>query len=236
MPHVSIGLVLASVLLLVGCGGKEGAGGGGPDPFVGRWRAVTDAGSSELTLEAQGDGYVMRSDNQVAQARRVGARVECDLNSPEGVLRCVFERRGEGLVARYTVLTPQAPPIELPEVVYTRLDAGPGADDGTSRQAPSSMAGHWRFTEALTSGGISLVTDTHLVLDADGTFSTWSQSEGVASSRESETRGRWRVQGDQLMLKPDAASEWGSLGRFVFDGTRLMLVLRNGDKQVYERL
>lgn len=235
---VLLGLVTAAVL--VGCGGKDGAGGGGgtQDAFVGRWRAVTEVGTSELALERRGDGYVLRAENEEAEARRVGARVEGDVNSPEGVLRFVFERRGETLVARYTVLAPSAEPIDLPEVVYGRVGAepapAPSADAGGA--TPSRMAGHWRHTEALASGGVSLVTDTHLVLNVDGTCSTWSHSEGVASSREPETPGRWKTEGDQLMLKADAGGGWSSVGRFVFDGTRLMLVRPNGDKQVYERL
>jgi hypothetical protein len=235
-------LMLASALLLAACGGKEGSGGagGGADPFVGRWRAVTEHGSSELTLERRGDAYVLRAENEQAEARRVGARVEGDVNSPEGVLRFAFELRGDLLAARYTVLVPQGEPLELPEVVYGRVGpqtgGGGGGGSAGAGDVPSAMAGHWRHTEALSSGGVSLVTDTHLVLHADGTCSTWSHSEGVASGREPESPGRWRTQGDQLLLKADAGGDWTSVGRFVFDGTRLMLVRPNGDKQVYERL
>ena len=205
-------LTLASALLLGSCGGKEGAG-GGADPFVGRWRAVSEHGSSELTLERRGEGYV---------------------------LRFAFELRGDLLAARYTVLVPRGEPLELPEVVYGRVGqqsgGGGGGGGAGAGDVASSLAGHWRHTEALSSGGVSLVTDTHLVLHADGTCSTWSHSEGVASGREPESPGRWRTQGDQLLLKADAGGDWTSVGRFVFDGTRLMLVRPNGDKQVYERL
>ena len=110
------------------------------------------------------------------------------------VLRRLIDRcRVEGIdtVLAAAMAPPPLPPTAAP------ADAS----------APSGLTGHWRHTESFASGGVSLATDTHLVLDASGLFEWWSKSAGSMgySSGERE-RGRWSAADGVLRLTFDGGS------------------------------
>jgi hypothetical protein len=52
------------------------------------------------------------------------------------------------------------------------------------------LLGHWRSTEMLGSGGFTMVTDTHCVLDAGGRFQWWSKSSGAPRDPNTATGPR----------------------------------------------
>lgn len=240
MRHATTSFVTMLAVLLAaalpGCGSKQKPEAEG-DRFAGLWRVKTEFGTSELTLERQGERYLLRSEGTEAVASPSGANaLQGDVPHPLGVLRFVFERTGPHLRARYTVHVPGKPEEALPEVLYDRV-APPGAGSGGPGGGSTSptLVGHWQHTEALSSGGVSLVTDTNLVLREDGTASTWTRTEGVTSANEPQTPGRWKTEGGKLLLHADGGSGWMDLGSYVQDGDRLMLVRPNGDKQVFQR-
>jgi hypothetical protein len=106
-----------------------------------------------------------------------------------------------------------------------------GSPSSSEGERPSGLVGHWRHTDALTSAELTIVTDTNLVLHADGTCVTWTRHEDGGG--DPETRGLWRAVGDRLQLKGADAGEWQEAGRFTLDGARLRLVLPNGTVQVF---
>jgi hypothetical protein len=91
------------------------------------------------------------------------------------------------------------------------LATGPASAPPSAYGAPAdaarveldpSFVGHWRHTEAMSSGGFSLVTDTHMVLDTSGRFAWWSHSASGAmgESHSAREHGTWRVSGGVLSL------------------------------------
>jgi hypothetical protein len=68
-----------------------------------------------------------------------------------------------------------------------------------------SLVGRWRNTEAMSSGGFSMATDTYLVLDAAGRFSWSSHSvNAFGESKEGPEYGRWSAQDGVLELRFDS--------------------------------
>lgn len=108
--------------------------------------------------------------------------------------------------------------------VFANADAGTGAASATpaaqaQRQAPAPapaarpsprtgdarLVGHWRHTESLSSGGLTMVTDTHLMLDTAGRFAWWSHraSAALGSSQSEREYGAWSCEGAVLSLRFD---------------------------------
>jgi len=228
--------LIAFPLLLASCGGKEG---GAPE-WAGRWSGATAQGTSVITLEERGDAVVMIVNGDEAEGRRTAAgRVEGEKRTPEGTLAFVLERRGAQLAARFTLTLPDGQSEQSPEVLYTR-EAAAGAQAGGGAggvgERPTHLVGHWRHTETFAREGLSMATDTHMVLEADGTSRSWRRTEGAISSSDPEESGRWKVEGKDLLIQLEGESDWRTLGRFAADGDRLMLTYANGNKQVFERL
>ena len=63
------------------------------------------------------------------------------------------------------------------------------------------LIGHWRHTESMSSSGFSNTTDTHLVMDADGSAVSWSHSAGsLGEQRSAKESGTWRTAGSTLYV------------------------------------
>lgn len=107
------------------------------------------------------------------------------------VSRC----RDEGLDSVFA--RPTAPPAPSPPPRPTP----PGSTVGVHPR----LVGHWRHTEALSSGGFSFVTDTNLILDASGRFGWWSHSVSAAVGTDTTDReeGTWAFAESSLMLRFD---------------------------------
>ena len=75
-----------------------------------------------------------------------------------------------------------------------------GATPALGAAAP--LVGHWRCTTILGGGDASMVTDYHMVLNADGTFRSWSRTMSSFSG-ESTTApeiGQWALRGTSLVF------------------------------------
>jgi hypothetical protein len=83
--------------------------------------------------------------------------------------------------------------------------APPKAADELSPSQPDgapTLAGHWRSTQIV----FDQPRDEHVVLRADGTAETWVVT---ADNRTPVTRGRWRVQGTNLLVDWQDGRQWG---------------------------
>jgi hypothetical protein len=76
-------------------------------------------------------------------------------------------------------------------------------------QLDTRLVGHWRHTESLGGGGISMTTDTHLQLDASGDFQRWTHSvSSMGERRGPRDAGRWTTENTSLTLRYDDGNQW----------------------------
>jgi hypothetical protein len=101
--------------------------------------------------------------------------------------------------------------------------AKPAAASPGAASMPASdrrLIGHWRHTEHMSSGGVSMATDTHLVLSSDGSAICWSHSAGsFGEQRSPKEHGTWRTGGGTLSI--DAGMSYS--GTYQTDGDQLLL-------------
>jgi hypothetical protein len=84
-----------------------------------------------------------------------------------------------------------------------------GVRTETATQLDTRLVGHWRHTEILGGGGMSMSTDTHLQLTANGEFERWSRSiSSMGERRGPHYAGRWTTESDTLTLRYDDGDQW----------------------------
>lgn len=213
--------------------------------IAGRYVATGPEGTSTILLEENGADLVLVVDGDRAAALRTAqGRFEGRQQSSEGTVAFVLERRGDRIAAQYDITMADGQ-VHKAELVYSREGAAPGAEpaeepapatklaasSGGSR--PDGLAGHWRFTEVIPLGTQSLVTDTNIALNSDGTCSTWTRTQDGGG--DPEEKGEWKVEGNRLLMRPTEGGEWGELGTFTLAGDALRIVRPNGSRRVYER-
>lgn len=111
----------------------------------------------------------------------------------------------------------------------------PDVKRSDSAQRHVLLVAHWRHTEIMSSGGFSLVTDTHLVLQADGRFRRWTHSASSMGSQTSEAlTGSWHTEGDRLHSRTDGSGA-GSAIRFTLQGDKLFFP-DGGTQKLWERV
>jgi hypothetical protein len=229
MPPLRIAFVATVVALLaVACGGREG-GGDGPAPsgFNGRFRAQTPNGPLVLTLATRGDTVDLSRDGESVSGRLVAPdRVEGSQADGSFVLTL----SGDRLTAKFSVVDGDGNRHDLDPITLERVASPPaGARD-------PSLVGNWLHTESHSGGGLSMATDVHLELAADGTYASWSRSAGIGDTRTSErTTGAWKTEGGRLHLRPDADGAWFEKGAYAVSDAGLLLTYGPGNKQVFQR-
>jgi hypothetical protein len=98
--------------------------------------------------------------------------------------------------------------------------ATPAAATTASASSDYRLPGHWRHTEAMSSGGVSMATDTHLVLAADGSAACWNHSCGsFGESRSEKEYGTWRTASGMLYVNAGLSYS----GSYTTDGSKLVL-------------
>jgi hypothetical protein len=230
-------------LLLAGCGDEGGSGGRlvKPHGFEGRFTGEGRNGPVTFTLVRSGDAVEISSGDEKLVGRVVASdRVEAESREGNVRARMTLTLDGENLRMKVTATDDAGNTEEIPDVLLKRVGvpspaAGGGAASGGTRDA--RLVAHWRSTETRASAELSYAKDTHLVLNADGTFETWDKTVSSLSGTEesAHTRGTWKTEGGRLWIKPDERPEWFSAGKFGLTDTHLMLTDARGEKTIYER-
>lgn len=228
-------LAAALLTVLAACG-EDGSSstGAGPMPaptrgFNGRFHSK---GSDPLALVDRGDTVDLTMSGETVAGRKTApGRVEGEGKIAGGRLRFVLTLDGEDVRARFTVTADDGRTQDVPEATYARVAPDP---PGLARDA--RLVAHWRHTETHVSGEFSYVQDTHLVLEADGTMSTWDRTRSTAGGEDSaKTNGSWKTEGSELYFRVEDSPDWHSAGRYGLTDTHMMLT-RGGSKTIYERL
>jgi hypothetical protein len=230
---------VAAPLLALAPLGACGKGESAPSGFNGRFRGTVGEGGEEIALSTSGSTVKMSFRGEEVEGRLVSpTRAEGSKTSEEGTFRFAFDLQGNDKISAKFTIVVGGQTIDLPATTLERVVDAPasGGGSGGSGAREAALVGHWRHTEVLGSGDSHLVTDTHLVLAADGTFEQWSKSAGMGSSSESErTRGRWKAEGGSLHFR-DEGQDWVLVGRYAVSGDNLMITGSGGGKRVYERV
>jgi hypothetical protein len=128
-----------------------------------------------------------------------------------------------------------APPTFTEEEIADLLARGEAAQ--RAQRMPhrdSRLVGHWRHTDAMSSGGFSLVTDYHLELGMGGRFSNWSHSaSGMGETRTDPEGGTWETYGETLVLAYDDGN--ASRRAFELHGDQLFFP-QSGSQRLWERV
>ena len=96
------------------------------------------------------------------------------------------------------------------------------------------LPGHWRTTEALSSGGFSMASDTHCLLEASGRFQWWSTSvSSTGETRSGPEYGNWSSSGNTLRLEFDDGRNLAF--EYVLEGTSLLFP-REKRHRLWERI
>jgi hypothetical protein len=246
-PSLRSCVVLA--LLFAGCGedSRSGPMGGASAPrgFQGQFHGEGPAGSLTLTLVQTGNVVEITSGGEKAVGRLVAAnRVEADTKEGELSGRIVLLLEGDDVRMQTRITDANGESADLPDVVLKRVGgpppssgAGAGAGSGSGTR-DARLVAHWRNNEGRSSPEVSYSTDTHLILNSDGTFETWDKTVSSLSGTEesAHTTGTWKTEGGALWIKPQGHDGWSSAGKYGLTDTHLMLTDAAGRKTIYERL
>ena len=100
-------------------------------------------------------------------------------------------------------------PLQAAQPAETAARAHSGTASYNTGRLDQRLIGHWRSTEALMSGGFSMVTDSHCSLDRDGEFAFWSVSRSSLRNADSERkRGTWEAHDGELHLNFRGGHVW----------------------------
>ncbi|HYW51604.1 MAG TPA: hypothetical protein VE861_13410, partial [Gemmatimonadaceae bacterium] len=115
-------------------------------------------------------------------------------------------------MATMTGLTPEprgsVPIVDDAAVADLLARAQAQAAPASAPPRDARLVGQWRHTNSMSGGGFSLVTDTHLALDAQGRFARWTHSaSGMGENTSEPFRGTWSTSGNELLLLYDDGDE-----------------------------
>jgi hypothetical protein len=237
-------LVLA--LLLAGCGddaGKPTETRAQPQRgFEGKFTAETPNGALTFTLVPKGDVVEIHSNGQRVVGRQVAPdRLEAESREGELTGHMVLTLDGENVRMRVTFKDAEGNAQEVPEMLLRRVGvpapaSGGGGAGGGARDA--RLVAHWRHTDTRASPQVSYATDTHLVLNDDGTLVTWRKTVSSLSGTDesAHTGGSWKTEKGELWLKDDGDPEWISVGKYGLTDSHLMFTNTRGERTIYERV
>jgi hypothetical protein len=84
-----------------------------------------------------------------------------------------------------------------------------GVATAVATELDSRLIGHWRHTEFLGGGGMSMTTDTHLLIGAGGAFERWTHSVSSMGERRSpRDAGQCTTASATLTLRYNDGSQW----------------------------
>ena len=198
-----------------------------------RYTSTDTCGQVQQCSRCQADGSTTRTEHlwadwqhsnahsgPVRVCRRCGELEARPLSvaTPSADLPTVSDADVADLLARAHAIDPASAPATAP-VAHTD-----GAEHDTR------LVGHWRHTEAMSSGGFSSATDTHFVIDGSGRFARWSHTVGSMGESTSERfDGQWACRAGDLHLTYDD----GDTSLLSYDVHAQQLFFPHGGSQKY---
>ena len=139
--------------------------------------------------------------------------------------------RSEGIEA---VFAPAASQASAYAAASSSVSPGRTPSSAPAGEKNARVVGHWRHTEARSSGGFSMAIDTHCVLDPSGRFEWWSKSmSSFGPSTSGPENGTWSASGNMLNLNFDDGT---ILAREVVIENTTMFWPGDGRYRLWERI
>ncbi|HEX6436528.1 MAG TPA: lipocalin family protein [Candidatus Binatia bacterium] len=139
--------------------------------------------------------------------------------------------RSEGIEA---VFAPAASQASAYAAASSSVGPGRTPSSAPAGEKNARVVGHWRHTEARSSGGFSMAIDTHCVLDPSGRFEWWSKSmSSFGPSTSGPENGTWSASGNMLNLNFDDGT---ILAREVVIENTTMFWPGDGRYRLWERI
>lgn len=228
--------------------------------FGGQYSGVGDAAGAVLTLSQRGaqvDGRLQVDGAMyIIEARVSGSAGYGVVGDPNSGARQPFQLRLNG--GELIVALPQT--AGSAGEVY-RFQRGGRAGAGVGQQNPyggypnqrgyqpggaaggqldPQLFGRWRRTNTMVSGGASFVSDKHLVVRPDGTYTLSSGGAAGGNGSVSATvgggggaSGRWRVRGD--IVEISEGGPFQPYARYYVEGNDLMFTFGDESREIWER-
>lgn len=129
---------------------------------------------------------------------------------------------------------PTPPQFDYSDVEDMLRRAQAGTDQPASQPSlDPDLIGHWRHTDSMYSDSFSMVTDTHMILGADGRFVRYSRTESSMGSNYSpEEYGSWDVLDGRLRLRYDNGTQLS----YEYDAYPDKVFLPNSNQRLWDRV
>ncbi len=254
---------------LAGGGREDGAaapGGGAADPrpegLSGRYQGSIQGTAAVMTLEQQGgrlsgridvSGYPYELQGTVSGVRASGQGRDLRTGGGFG-----FEATLSGDLLELVLLLqdpygqPQRNPVTFRRTGATAPPGGDGGQPGGpggSRGVPAgprdpALVGLWRQSESMSGGGSSMVVETFLQINADGTWAMgggravgggagWGGDTGTGGVQET---GYWKSENRIVYVQSPGSGQWQPFARYYLEGGTLMFTFGDGSRQILHRV
>lgn len=253
-----VSILCISLFVLVGGCATPGIPGGSPDKgfvvwgFVGQGPTTAVPGRGVTLVDASGQAvqtattdstgkYVLAYHPPGAYVIQVGQhaiqvaigsadqRLDIDLSNPAGVMNYAAAGAARGAQGGSGAAACPASAATAPD---------------PAEQRDPALVGSWSRENNITSGDSFMSTRISLVVCADGSYvrqagdtvgggGGWSYEGG--SSGDNGVRGRWRTEGNVVMVDDGSGAGWVPYARYYIEGNQLLFTFSSGSREVWKR-
>lgn len=229
-------------------------------PLAGTYSGMLNGTPTTLTLQEQGASFqgeaVAGGYRYVLSGTVRGNTATGTLSDPQagGTMNVELVMQGDQLTLILLVQDPNTRQINRIPAQFQRgtaaqpgmgtgsgMGAGPAAEENVERDP--ALIGAWSYTDSMTSGDASMVTQQFLQINAEGTYAIgngravgggagWSADTGSGGD---VARGQWRTLERIVYVKENGVGQWTPYARYYVEGSRMMLTFADGSRQIWYR-
>lgn len=235
--------------------------------FAGTYAGALNGVSTTLTIQQQGATlqgrvdaggypYMLSGTASGAAARgtlsdpQTGGAVEVELlvQGEQLTLTLLAQDPYTGQVNRIPTTFQRGAPVPQSQpqagaMPGARPGSGPGSAPSDGFERDPALVGVWSYTESMTSGDASMVTQMFLQVNPDGSYAYgngravgggagWSGDTGYGND---VTRGKWRTQNSIVYIQEGGSPQWVPYARYYIEGGRMMFTFGDGSRQIWYR-
>lgn len=230
----------------------------GESDFSGRYVGESNGVQTTLTLAQSGvriDGQGTEGGSRYQLTATVDGEVASgSVHDPQsgGTFQIELSLQGERLIFTMLQLDPFTGEIQRVAVEFARMDesaspeaakASASAEAEVGGERDPRLVGVWTYQEIMTGGGVSVATEMAVQLRADGIAvegdartvgggADWSGDTGRSSD---VTTYRWKTENGAVYGAPADGGQWTRIADYETNGSRLLMMYVNGERQLWYR-